>query len=110
MEVYDLLTRCCFEAGKVQECMSYGVICLKYDKYTMSVLSRLLQLLAPAGTVGDSQILRQILEFFSRIYDYSSLKDKLFLVKTALITGCKEFGEFASSTLFTPEEKRQLNF
>ena len=110
LEVYDLLTRCCFEAGKVQECMSYGVTCLKYDKYTMSVLSRLLQLLAPAETVGDSQTLRQILEFFSRIYDYSSLKDKLFLVKTAQIAGCKEFGEFASSILFTPEEKRQLNF
>lgn len=105
---YDLLTRCCFEAGESEKCMTYGVTCLKYDRYAMAVLSRLLQLLAPAGTVWESQTLRQILEFFSRIYDYSSLKDRLFLVKTAQMAGCTEFAEFAASSLFTPEERKQL--
>ena len=106
---YDLLTRCCFEAEESQKCMTYGVTCLKYDRYAMAVLSRLLQLLAPAGTVWESQTLRQILEFFSRIYDYSSLKDRLFLVKTAQMAGCTEFAEFSTRHLFSSEERNRLN-
>ena len=106
---YDLLTRCCFEAEESQKCMTYGVTCLKYDRYAMAVLSRLLQLLAPAGTVWESQTLRQILEFFSRIYDYSSLKDRLLLVKTAQMAGCTEFAEFSTRHLFSSEERNRLN-
>ena len=106
---YELLTRCCFEAGRVQDCMTYGVTCLKYDRYSMAVLSRLLQLLLPAGISQDPQTHQQVLEFLFKIYEDSSLKDKLFLIKTAQMAGCTEFEEFMSSRFFTPEEKRQWN-
>ena len=105
---YELLTRCCFEAGRVQDCMAYGVTCLKYDRYSMAVLSRLLQLLLPAGTSQDPQTHRQVLEFLFKIYEDSSLKDKLFLIKTAQMAGCTKFGEFMSSRFFMPEERHQL--
>lgn len=62
MDAYDLLVRCCYEAGESQKCVSYAVACLKYDKYIMTVLSRLLLLLAPEG--GKKEDFHRVLQFF----------------------------------------------
>lgn len=126
MDAYELLVRCSFEAGQAQKCISYGVACLQYDKYAMSALSRLLLLLAPGS--GDSQSKERtdsgrkeegepesreeeycrVLEFFRGIYDFSSLKDRLFLVTAAQRVGCGGFAEYAAGIFFTAEERNRL--
>ncbi len=106
MDAYDLLVRCCYEAGESQKCVSYAVACLKYDKYIMTVLSRLLLLLAPEG--GKKEDFHRVLQFFWGIYDLSSMKDRLFLVKTAQKTGCNGFAEYMIQQLFSSQERAAL--
>ncbi len=106
LDAYELLVRCCFEAGESQKCVTYAVACLKYDKYIMTVLSRLLLLLAPEG--GGREEYHRILQFFWGIYDLSSLKDRLFLVKTAQKTGCSGFAGYMAEKLFSPQERAAL--
>ena len=106
MDAYDLLVRCCYEAGESQKCVAYAVACLKYDKYIMTVLSRLLLLLAPQGAGKEDY--HRILQFFWGIYDLSSLKDRLFLAKTAQKTGCSGFAEYMAEKLFSPQERAAL--
>ncbi len=107
MGVYDLLVRCCYETGQREKCMSYGVTYLKYDRYNMAVLSRMLKVLLPDGgqMAAENQA---VLEFFSRLYDFSGLKDRLFLIKTAQRSDCGGFGSYGIYQLFTPEERGQL--
>ncbi|MCI8517555.1 MAG: glycosyltransferase [Hungatella sp.] len=104
---YDLLVRCCYEAGQLEKSMSYGVTYLKYDRYNMAVLSRMLKVLLPDGgrRAGENQA---VLEFFSKLYDFSGLKDRLFLVKTARMSDCGGFGDYGADHLFTPEERALL--
>ena len=99
LEAYDLLVRCCYEAGEKEKCVSYSVTYLKNNRYGMAVLSRLLQTLLQ----GESEA--AVLGFLSRIYDFSSLKDKLFVAKTAQKAGCGGFSGFAGACLFTPDER-----
>lgn len=106
LDAYDLLVRCCYETGESQKCVSYAAACLKYDKYRMSVLSRLLLLLAPEGGKGEDY--HRVLEFFEGIYDLSSLKDRVFLVKTSQRAGCISFAEYMVRQLFSPQERGAL--
>ncbi len=108
LEVYDLLARCCFEAGQREKCMTYAVTFLKYDRYNMAVLSRLLRVLLPSGGQNSSQENQAVLDFFSRLYDFSALKDRLFLVKAAGMSDCGVFAESAAARLFTQEERTRL--
>lgn len=88
--------------------MSYGVTCLKYEKFNMAVLSRILRTLLPGGGRDSEEENRAVLEFFSRLYDFSSLKDRLFLIKSAQMSDCGMFASYTASALFTPEEREQL--
>lgn len=105
--VYDLLVRCCFEAGRRESCMNYGVTYLKYDRYNMAVLSRMLKVLLPDGGRKEAEN-QAVLEFFSRLYDFSALKDRLFLIKAAQMSECGGFAAYGAGQLFTPEERRRL--
>lgn len=107
MEAYDLLVRCCYEAGERQKCVNYAVAYLKADRYGMTVLSRLLLVLAP-GDNGREQEYPRVLEFFSGLYDFSSLKDRLFLWKTARQGGCGSFAAYMAEKLFTPGERTAI--
>ncbi|MCI9135695.1 MAG: glycosyltransferase [Lachnospiraceae bacterium] len=108
LQAYDLLVRCCYEAGQAEKCMNYGVVYLQYDRYGMGVLSRLLQTLLPGGRPHSDQEYQAVLEFFGRFYDFASLKDKVFLVKAAQLSECKEFAAYTASRIFTPQERTQL--
>lgn len=119
LSAYDLLVRCCYEAGEKQKCVGYGATYLKYNKYGMAVLSRILKTLLPAGETGrgneepsgqqmHSQEYQAVAEFLSRIYDFSSLKDRLFLVKAAQMSERMGFAEYMLNRYFTPEERGKL--
>lgn len=106
LEAYDLLTRCCYEAGWREKCASYAVIYLKYNKYDMAVLSRLLKtLLVEEDGTSESQT---VLDFLSKLYDFSRLKDKMFVVKAAEMSERIHFADFAAGRLLTGEERALL--
>lgn len=103
-EAYELMVQCCYESGDWEKCVSYGVNYLKYNKYGMAVLSRLMKALC-----SDEEKNRQIvLGFLSKIYDVSSLKDRIFLVKAAQKAGCGKFADYVADCFFSPEERKQL--
>lgn len=103
-EAYDLMVLCCYESGDMEKCLSYGVNYLKYNKYGMAVLGRLMKVLG----CDREEMSREVLDFFFRIYDRSSLKDRLFLVKTAGASGCGRLADYGSEHLFTQEERELL--
>ena len=108
-EAYELLVRCLYEAGEREECVSYAVICLKYDKFAMSSLSRLFKLLVPGSATAKSRdAYCQVLSFLGEIYDWKQLKDRLFLVKAAEKSDCPGFSAYAAEQLFTRAEREQL--
>lgn len=106
MDAYELLARCSYETGEQQKCISYSVTCLKYDKYIMAALSRLLKLLASDEIMTEytEQEKKQILDFFSKLYDFSSLKDRLFVLQAAKRSDCFMFSDYVAIQLFTPDE------
>lgn len=114
LNAYDLLVRCCFEIGDQQKCISYGVSYLQCAPYGMSVLSRLLRILLQseqhAGGIKNPAELQAVLQFLSKIYNFSSLKDKLFVVKAAEKSDCQNFADYMADCLLTSEEKKMLGY
>lgn len=107
LKAYHVLVLCCYELGEAQKCAVYATSYLQYDKYGMEELARLLKILVPR----DSQDIRQnqeLLLYFSKLYDFSSLKDLLFLIKAAEGSGCKNFASFLTNQFFTKEQQIQL--
>lgn len=105
-DAYDLLVRCCYEAGEKQKCVNYAVAYLKYDRYGMGVLSRLLKtLLLEQGGQAEYEA---VLGFLKKLYDVSALKDRLFLVKAAERSERSGFTEYLRQCLFTADEQQQL--
>jgi len=107
-ETYELLVKCFYEAGEPEKCMEYGTVYLKYDRYGMGVLSRLLLTLFPEGKRAGEAEYQQVLQFFGKLYDFGNLKDRLFLIKTAERSGCQGFGDYALGRLFSDEERKSL--
>lgn len=106
LEAYDLLVRCCFEAGNSQKCVNYAVTYLRYDPYGMGVLTRLLRTLLPES--GGQAEQEAVLGFLKKLYDVSSLKDRLFLVKAAEHSDRMDFTNYLRQGLFTAEEQQQV--
>ena len=111
-DVYDLLAKCCYEIGELRKCVQYAVEHLKYERYEMKSLLWLLKALfqgketAPDQTnEGENEAVK---EFLARLYDFSSLKDRLFVIKTAQKADCDGFAEYVTGCFFTSEEKGLL--
>lgn len=111
MDAYELLARCSYETGEYQKCISYGVTCLKYDKYMMTALSRLIKILASDEKMTEysEQEKNQILDFFAKLYDFSGLKDRLFLLQAAKRSNCLMFSDYVANQLFTLQELALFN-
>ncbi|MCI8536481.1 MAG: glycosyltransferase family 2 protein [Hungatella sp.] len=108
LAAYDLLVKCCYESGQIEKCLTYGVIYLKYDKYGMAVLSKVLKVLTLNQKETSEEINIAVIEILSKMYDFSQLKDKLFLVKTARLAEVGKFADFAIQYLFDDNEKVRL--
>lgn len=108
LDAYELLARCCYEEGNREKCVAYAAACLKADKYVMSALSRLMMSLTPdlPSDAEQEQVYGQALTFFSGLYDFSQVKDRIFLVKTAERSGCGRFSAYVAGRLLTPEERK----
>ncbi len=104
VKAYDLMVRCCYESGETNKCVTYGVNYLRFHKYGMAVLSRLLRVLDAEKESNRYAVI----EFLLKIYDRKDIKDRLFIIKTAEKSGCREFAGFVAEQLFTPDERKQL--
>ena len=105
-DAYDLLVQCYYQTGELQACVNRAVTYLKYDRYGMGVLSRLLMaLLSGEGTIKEYEAVR---DFLSRLYHMGDLKDRLFLIKAAKLSGREGFYDFLLNCMFTQEERKGL--
>ncbi len=104
-DAFDILVRCCYEAGEQKKCVTNAVSYLQSDRYMMSILSRLILVLTQDG---NSEIYEQTLIFLSKIYDCSALKDRLFLLTAAEKSGCSAYAAYLRKRLFTSEELAAL--
>lgn len=109
-DAYGILARCCYETGEIQKCVSYAVDYLKYDRYQMQLLHWLFKALFPGdGAARDKEKEEAVMGFLSKLYEVSSLKDRVFLIKTAQKAGCDGFASYASDLFFTLEEQKMLD-
>lgn len=111
LEAYGLLVKCCYEAGELEKCVNYGVQYLRYDKYGMDVLSRVLRALLPGieeHSFRGQQANQAVFDFLAKLYDVKDLKDRLFLVKAARMSDRTDFAAYAADRLFTPEEQEKF--
>lgn len=116
LEAYELLVECCYALGEQQKCISYAVNYLKYNSYGMKVLYLLLKVLMPEDKREEKKEDRaevqnqMVLEILSRVYDFSMIKNRLFLIKTAEKAVGKEFSLYLINHLFSAEEQKQLGW
>lgn len=108
LTAYELLTKCCYEAGELEKCATYGISCLKSNPYNMAVLSRILMVLLGQGQLQPDREYPAVIQFLSQLYDLSTLKDRVFLVKVAEVSKQSTFAEYLMEHLFTKAEQSAL--
>lgn len=108
-DAYDILAKSCYEIGELQKCVTYAVEHLKYARYEMKPLLWLLKALFRGDeAVEDQGKGDAIMGFLSRIYDAPSLRDRLFILKTAQKAGCDGFAHYMAEVHLSPEERKLL--
>lgn len=108
-DVYDLLARGYYEIANLQKCVVYAVEHLKYERYEMKPLLWLLKAFLLGGEqTCDKEKNEAVMGFIAKLYDVSSLKDRLFLFKTAQKAGCDAFADHLDKYYFTPYERDLL--
>lgn len=109
-DVYDLLAKGCYETGELQKCVAYAVEHLKFERYEMNPLLWLLKALFQGEeNAQDRGKNDAVMSFLAKLYDVSSLKDRLFVFKTAQKAGCNGFVRCMAEVYFTTAEQEMLN-
>lgn len=86
MQVYGYLIWAFRQCGNRQKQVYYATLALRLDRYNEEVLLDLLTCLKEdSHTTAE-----QTLNFLGRLYDYSSLKDKLFAIKVSKLIAYEE--------------------
>ncbi len=108
-DAYDLLAKGCYETGELQKCVTYAVGHLKTERYEMKPLFWLLKALFQGEeAVRDHEKEEAVIGFLVKLYDVSSLKDRLFILTTAQKAGCDGFVRYMEETYFTAVERKML--
>jgi glycosyltransferase involved in cell wall biosynthesis len=80
-EIYQILFYAYKEFGQVSEMIRYGVLALRLDLYLMSILKDIICLFK--NEKGENLTGESTFNFLLKLYDPTSLKNKLFLLKTS---------------------------
>ena len=105
-QAYEMLATCCFNNGNLAECINYCVILLKSDKYLMSTLFLLLTsfFIDECSNRPGTSSAEAVASFLGQnLYDFTTLKDRLFVLKGAMKAGYKNMVQVMRGT-FSPQE------
>lgn len=102
-KVYNILSDVYKESGEKQQAVRYAVLSLKNNNRQEAVISSLLRLFLESGEAIDG-----IWQFLGKIYDLTSLKDRLYLYKTAKENRLYTVEEYIYQSL-TAEERKWLH-
>lgn len=86
-ETYELLAACCYNNGNLNGCVRYAAALLGQNRYLMSTLYLMLSSFrrseqAAEGKGGEDAA--EVAVFLGRLYDFNSMKDRLFVLKAAM--------------------------
>ncbi|WP_373263663.1 glycosyltransferase [Hungatella hathewayi] len=105
---WELLALCYYKTGQLSPCVKCCVTLLKAEKYAGSPLLLLLRAFMederkvhPAGQRAAN--VDEVAAFLDKLYDFSNLKDRMFLLKIAEEAEYKDMVSLVRET-FTPEE------
>lgn len=106
-KAYELLAVCCFNNGNLAGCVQLATALLKQDPYLMS--TAVVMLAAFRADDKDGSKAGDVAAFLGRsFYDYSALKDRLFVLRAAISAGYEAMEQIMRGT-FTPEELAAVN-
>lgn len=106
-KVYELLAVCCFNNDKLEECIRYTTVSLKEDPYLMSTLVVMLKAFhrdSNIGSLGEAGA-EEVAGFLGNtFYNFSTLKDKLFVLRAAMGAGYGALIKVMRDIYFSSEE------
>ena len=105
-QAYEMLATCCFNNGNLAECINYSTVLLKADRYLMSTLFLMLTAFSfdeRSGRKEAASALAVATFLGQNLYDFSTLKDRLFVLKAAMKAN---YGSMVAvlREMFRPEE------
>lgn len=103
---YELMAICCYENGKLDECVDVATALLKVNPYLMNTLVvMLLAYRKDLAASGNSEPgAREVADLLGRgVYDYNTLKDRLFVLRAAMRAKYRGVVTAIRET-FSPEE------
>ncbi len=105
VEVYQMLFCSYREFGLVSNMIRYGVLALRLNLYQMPILQDIIHLLMKEN--GEIQSANFTFDFLQKLYDTTSLKNKIFLLKASKMADFPAL-ENKVYELFSVEEKDAL--
>ncbi|MCI8664827.1 MAG: glycosyltransferase family 2 protein [Hungatella sp.] len=107
LKAYELLAICCFNNGNLTGCVQIATALLKQDPYLMS--TAVVMLSAFREDDKDGSKAGDVAAFLGRsFYDYSALKNRMFVLRAAMSAGYKALEQIMRGT-FTQEELEAVN-
>lgn len=101
-KAYELLAICCFNNGDLAGCVHITTALLKENPYLMSTVVVMLR--AFKRDDGNGSKAGDVAAFLGRsFYDFSGLKDRIFVLRAAVAAGYEEMVTIIRE-MFTPEE------
>ncbi len=105
-QAYEMLAGCCFNNNNLAECINYCVVLLKNDRYLMNTLYLMLTAFAidECSKRQGASTADMVASFLGQnLYDFTTLKDRLFVMKAAMRAGYSSMVQVMRG-MFSPEE------
>ena len=105
-KVYEWLTTCCYNNGNLAECINYSTMVLKADLYLLKPFFLMLTAFCLdeiSGREGAASA-EAVAGFLGQnLYDFTTIKDRLFVMRAAMQAGYKSLVSVMRET-FSPQE------
>lgn len=103
IQMYECLGEGYRKLGDYQKAVRYAVIVLNTDHKDLNALSTLMNCFTEQQICAED-----VFEFFGRVYDYSDIKDKVILLRIAMVMGWKELERMYRGILL-PQEREEFD-
>ena len=101
-DIYTAICRASIEIGDPSKSVRYCILALRLNRYTDVILNTLLDELHKNGEKA-----RDCYDLLAKIYDFTTLKDKLYVIKAAKLVAFEELDIWINNQI-TEEERRIL--